>query len=143
MDPRPINDRQTIAEALAKGVRIAIVGLSPKPHRDSHRVGRYLVDHGYDIVPVRPKADKVLGRKAYLDLKSVKGRIDVVDVFLNPDNIGPVVDQAIEVGAKVLWLQLGVVNGEAAERARHAGLHVVMDRCIKVEHARWLRSSAG
>ena len=132
---RPINDPQTIQEALAEGSRIAIVGLSPKPHRDSHKVGQYLIDHGYDIVPVRPKADEVLGRKCYESVTDIGENVDVVDVFLNPESVGPVVDAAIAKGAKILWLQLGVVNQAEAEKARQAGLHVVMDRCIKIEHA--------
>ncbi|MCB2200357.1 CoA-binding protein [bacterium] len=131
---RPINDPKTIREALNPDSRIAIVGLSPKPHRDSHKVGQYLIDHGYEIVPVRPKADEVLGRKAYESITDIEGEVDVVDVFLNPDSVGPVVDAAIEKGAKIIWFQLGVVNEEAAEKARQAGLHVVMDRCIKIEH---------
>lgn len=131
---RPINDPQTIQEALHPDSRIAIVGLSPKPHRDSHKVGQYLIDHGYDIVPVRPKADEVLGRRCYESVTDIEGDVDVVDVFLNPDSVGPVVDAAIEKGAKIIWFQLGVVNEEAAEKARQAGLHVVMDRCIKIEH---------
>ena len=131
---RPINDPQTIREALESNSRIAIVGLSPKPHRDSHKVGQYLLDHGYDIVPVRPHADEVLGLKCYGSVTEIEGDVDVVDVFLNPDSVGPVVDAAIEKGAKIIWFQLGVVNEDAAEKARQAGLHVVMDRCIKIEH---------
>lgn len=136
MNERPINDPNTIEEILDTGGRIAIVGLSPKQHRDSFRVGKYLVDRGYEVVPVHPKAEQVLGRKVRRSLSEIDGPVEVVDLFLNPDRVGPVVDEAIEIGAKYLWLQLGVVNEPAAEKARAAGLGVVMDRCIKIEHQR-------
>ncbi len=136
MANRPINDPRTIEEVLNTKDRIAVVGLSPKPERDSYKVGEYLIEHGFDIVPVRPKAEEVLGRKNYESLKDIPGGVEVVDVFLNPANIGPVVEAAIETGAKYLWLQLGVVNREEAEKAREAGLNVVMDRCMKREHQR-------
>lgn len=134
MAARPINDPQTIQEVLDTEGRIAVVGLSPKPHRDSHKVGQYLIDHGYEIIPIRPKADEVLGRKCYESVTEIEGPVEIVDVFLNPDHVGPIVDDAIEKGAKYIWFQLGVVNEDAAEKAREAGLNVVMDRCIKVEH---------
>jgi len=133
---RDINDSRTIQEALAVGNRIAIVGLSPKEDRDSHKVAKYLLHHGYEIVPVRPKADEILGRKVYERLSDIEGEVDVVDLFLNPERVLPVVEEAISIGAKILWMQLGVVNEEAAQMARDAGLHVVMDRCIKIEHER-------
>ncbi len=133
---RPVNDPQTIEEILDTKGPIAIVGLSPKPHRDSHRVGQYLIDHGYEIIPVRPGADEVLERKAYGSLLEIEGDVEVVDVFLNPERLLPIVEQAIRKGVKYLWLQLGVVNDEVAELAREAGIHVVMDRCIKIEHGR-------
>jgi uncharacterized protein len=134
MSIRDINDPKTISEVLATKGKIAIVGLSPKEDRDSHKVGKYLQAHGYGIIPVRPKATEILGEKVYPDLKSIDGPVEVVDLFLNPERVGPVVDQAIEIGAKYVWFQLGVINEEVAEKARQAGLHVVMDLCIKKEH---------
>ncbi|HEX04276.1 MAG TPA: CoA-binding protein [Bacteroidetes bacterium] len=121
--------------------RIAIVGLSPKEHRDSHKVAKYLIEHGHDVVPVHPKATEILGRKCYPNLKSVEGPIEVVDVFLNPDRVTNVAEEAVEIGAKYFWLQLGVINDDAAELVRQAGLSVVMDRCIKIEHERISRGS--
>ena len=122
---------------LLKQVRtIAMVGLSPRPERDSYRVAKYLQDHGYRVVPVNPTADEVLGEKSYPSLGQVPGPVDVVNVFRRPEEVPPIVDQALAKGAPVLWLQLTVVNEEAAARAKDAGLTVVMDRCIKVEHSR-------
>ncbi len=115
---------------------IAMVGLSPRPERDSNHVAQYLIDHGYRVIPVNPTADEILGQKSYAGLDQVPGPVDVVDVFRRPEEVGPIADQAVAMGAKALWLQLTVVNEPAAERARSAGLQVVMDRCIKVEHAR-------
>ncbi len=134
MSIRDINDPKTISEILSTKGKIAIVGLSPKTERDSYKVGKYLQSHGFGITPVRPKATEILGEKVYPDLKSIDGPIEIVDLFLNPERVGPVVDQAIEIGAKYVWFQLGVINKEVAEKARLAGLHVVMDLCIKKEH---------
>jgi len=136
MEKRPINDPAVIEEIINTKGKIAIVGLSPKAHRDSNKVGQYLLDHGYDIIPVRPKLDEVLGKKVYPDLESIPEPVEVVDFFLNPERVGPIVDKAIEIGAKYVWFQLGVVNEEAAKKAQDAGLGVVMDKCIKIEHTR-------
>lgn len=123
--------------SLLQGAKtIAMVGLSPRAERDSHRVAQYLMDHGYRVIPVNPTADEILGQKSYPSLDQVPGPVDVVDVFRRPEEVGPIADQAVAMGAKALWMQLTVVNEAAAERARAAGLQVVMDRCIKVEHAR-------
>lgn len=111
-----------------------MVGLSPKPHRDSHEVARYLKDNGYRIIPVYPRAESILGEKAYPDLKSIPEEVDVVDIFRKSQDVPPVVEEAIEIGAKAVWMELGIVNEEAAARAREAGLGVVMDRCMLVEH---------
>lgn len=122
---------------LLQSVRtIAMVGLSPRPERDSYHVAAYLKDHGYRIIPVNPTVNEVLGEKSYPSLDQVPEPIDVVDVFRRPEEVGPIADQAIAKGARALWLQLTVVNKEAADRARQAGVQVVMDRCIKVEHGR-------
>ena len=124
----------TVRDILEKSKVIAVVGLSPKPERDSHEVAKYLQDQGYRIVPVNPRADTILGEKSYPDLASIPGKVDVVDIFRRSDDVPPVVDQAIDIGAKAVWMQLGIVNEGAAAKAREAGLGVVMDRCMLVEH---------
>ena len=124
----------TARDILEKSKVIAVVGLSPKPERDSHEVAKYLQDQGYRIVPVNPRADTILGEKSYPDLASIPEKVDVVDIFRRSDDVPPVVDQAIAIGAKAVWMQLGIVNEDAAAKAREAGLGVVMDRCMLVEH---------
>ncbi|HEX3628853.1 MAG TPA: CoA-binding protein [Candidatus Dormibacteraeota bacterium] len=114
---------------------IAVVGLSPDPRRPSHGVARYLQRAGYRIIPVNPNIDKVMGEVAYSSLREVPEPIDVVDVFRRSAFVGPVVDEAIAVNARALWLQDGVVDEAAAQRARTAGLDVVMDDCIMRRHA--------
>ena len=116
-----------VEEQLTKSKTIAVVGLSPNPERDSYRVAKYLQEVGYRIIPVNPSVEEVLGEKSYPDLKSVPEPIDMVDIFRRSELVPPVVDEAIEVGAKYIWMQDGVVNEEAAERARAAGIPVIMD----------------
>lgn len=125
-----------VRSLLASRPRIAMVGASDKPDRDSNRVFRYLLDHGYDVVPVTPVAPVVCGRQSVPDLKTAaaSGPLDIVDIFRAPDQVGPIVDDAIALGAKSIWFQLGVVNGPAIDKAVAAGLDVVVDRCIKIEH---------
>jgi len=115
---------------------IAVVGLSPKAHRDSFRVSKYMQDHGFRIVPINPNAPEVLGEKAYASLTEAAQhvRIDMVNCFRNAEDIPPIASEAIAIGAKSLWLQLGVVNDRAAQQATDAGLVVVQDRCLMVEH---------
>ena len=125
---------KTVRDIFEKSKVIAVVGLSPKPERDSHEVAKYLQDQGYRIVPVNPRADTILGEKSYPDLASIPEKVDVVDIFRRSDDVPPVVDQAIDIGAKAVWMQLGIVNEDAAAKAREAGLGVVMDRCMLVEH---------
>ena len=124
----------TVRDILENSKVIAVVGLSPKPHRDSHEVAKYLQGQGYRIVPVYPRADTILGEKVYPDLASIPEKVDVVDIFRRSEDVPPVVEQAIDIGAKAVWMQLGIVNEEAAAKAREAGLGVVMDRCMLVEH---------
>jgi predicted CoA-binding protein len=119
--------------------RIAIVGLSPNPDRPSYSVAVYLARHGYDITPVNPKESEILGRKCYPSLKDVPPPIEIVDIFRAPEAIPAIVAEAIECGAKAIWMQLGLIDEEAAQRARDAGLKVVMNRCTQVEHARMRR----
>lgn len=126
----------TINELLRKARTIAIVGCSLKPERDSHRVAAYLQGAGYRVIPVNPVAEEILGEKVYPDLASIPDEIeiDIVDVFRRPEHIPAVVDAVLERGAGALWLQLGCADPESEDRARNAGLEVVSDRCIKVEH---------
>ncbi len=115
---------------------IAVVGLSPKEHRDSFRVAKYLQDLGYRIVPVNPNAREVLGETAYERLEDVPYPIDIVDVFRRPDAVEEIARGAVAVGARAIWFQIGVVNESAAAMASDAGLDVVMDRCLMVDHGR-------
>jgi predicted CoA-binding protein len=115
---------------------VAVVGLSSNEERPSNSVAAYLKEHGYRIIPVNPGESEVLGEKSYPDLRSVPEPVEVVQVFRRPEDVPEIVEQAIEIGAKVVWMQEGVVNEEAARRAREAGLTVVMDRCMRTEHRR-------
>lgn len=117
--------------------RIAMVGLSSNPFRPSHFAAIYMRSEGYEVTPVNPREDQVLGLRSYASLRDVPRPIEIVDIFREPAAISDIVDEAIAVGAKVVWMQLGLVHEEAAERARQAGLEVVMDRCVKIEHARF------
>jgi len=130
----PVEDDKTLERILREAKTIAVVGASPKPWRDSGSIAQFLIDKGYTVVPVNPKYPEVLGRKCYPDLKSIGTKIDIVDVFRRPEEALSVVEEAIAVGAKTVWMQFGVINEEAAKRAEEAGLHVIMDRCIAVEH---------
>jgi predicted CoA-binding protein len=137
MPVREINSPDLIQDALETKAPVVVVGLSPKPHRDSHKVALYLQDNGYDVLGVHPRGEDVGSIEVSTSLDAWKNKgVEIVDVFLSPDKLDPIVDGAIEIGAKYLWLQLGVVNEEAAEKARAAGLEVIMDRCIKIEHGR-------
>jgi predicted CoA-binding protein len=127
-----------IGDLLRRYRRVAVVGLSNKPDRPSHGVAAYLKRVGYDIVPVNPTIEAALGLPAVPSVRDVTPPAEIVDVFRRPEDVPSVVDDAIAAGAKVLWLQLGIVNEPAAEKARAAGLTVVQDRCLKVEHARLL-----
>ena len=123
-----------IFDILTKYKTIAVVGLSSNPTRPSHGVTEYMQSSGYHIVPVNPNETDVLGEPSYASLDEVPQKIEIVDVFRRPEEVPPVVDAAIRVGAKVVWMQLGVANEAAAERARAAGITVVMDACMFVEH---------
>jgi len=126
--------------ALLQGAkRVAVVGLSDKPHRDSYHVAEYLLRHGYEVVPVNPAVAEVFGIRAYKSLADIEGHIDIVDVFRQSDAVPAIAEEAIRMGAGALWLQLGVVHEQAASEASAAGLVVVQDLCIKVEHARLVR----
>lgn len=131
-------DEARLRRILTEHRRIAVVGLSPRPARPSHGVGRYLIAAGYQVLPVNPRHREVLGLAAVPDLATAAaaGPLEIVDIFRRVDAIGEVVDTAIAHGARVVWMQLGLIDEAAATRARTAGLEVVMDRCIKVEHSR-------
>ena len=113
---------------------IAIVGLSPKESRPSNQVARYLIEAGYNVIPVNPGQGEILGRKCYPDLGSIPEPIEIVDIFRRSEDIPPIVSSAIKIRAKVVWMQLGIVNDDAAAEATKAGLSVIMNRCIKVDH---------
>ncbi len=117
--------------------RIAMVGLSSNPFRPSHFAAIYMLAEGYDVTPVNPQEKEVLGRRSYASLREVPGPLQIVDIFRDRAAVPGIVEEAIAAGAKVIWMQLGVIHEEAAERARKAGLEVVMDHCVKIEHARF------
>ncbi len=129
----------TIPEILKSTHTIAVVGLSNNPMRPSNGVGEYLVRAGYRVIPVNPNEAEVLGEKSYARLEDVPEKIDMVDVFRRPEFVPDIVESAIRVGAKTVWMQEEVIHEAAAERARAAGLDVVMDKCILKEHRRMLR----
>ncbi len=122
------------AEVLKSSRVVAVVGLSPKPDRPSYRVASYLKEKGYRIIPVNPQEGKILEEPSYPNLSSIPEPVDVVDIFRRSEEVPAIVEAAIKVGAKVVWMQEGVINEAAAARAREAGLKVVMDRCMLKEH---------
>ena len=120
---------------------IAVVGLSPKPERPSNQVARYMLETGYQIIPVNPGHHQILNQTCYPDLLSVPGNIDIVNIFRRSDQVMPIVQDAITKEAKVIWMQEGIVNEEAAKLARDQGLFVIMDRCIKIDHKQFVNRS--
>ena len=131
-----IDDVAGLRRVLQDNRVIAVVGLSPNWNRPSYFAAKYMLEHGYTVIPVNPGATEILGQKCYPDLAAIPVRVDLVDVFRKPEDAGPIADEAIRIGAKCLWLQLGVIHREAADKAVAAGLDVVMDRCVKIEYAR-------
>ncbi|MBI1422395.1 MAG: CoA-binding protein [Gammaproteobacteria bacterium] len=129
---------EQIITLLQQCQRIAVVGLSPKSNRPSHAVARAMQSFGYTIVPVRPAVDSVLGEPAYPDLYAVPGKIDLVDVFRAPEHVDPIVDACIDLHVPALWLQDGVINVAAAQRAQEHGIMVVMDRCIYRDYKQFM-----
>ena len=127
---------EKIASIFKQYRTIAVVGLSEDPGRPSHQVAAYLQSHGYRIIPVNPQCQEVLGEKCYASLKDIPEPVEVVDIFRKAEAIPGIVEEAIAVGAKVIWMQLGLEHPQAAAQAQAAGLQVVMDRCMKIEHAR-------
>lgn len=137
-DVSRFQDPTTIQRVLLGARTIAIVGLSSNPLRASHFVGYYLKRHGYQVIPVNPRETEVLGEKSHESLLDVPVPVDVVDVFRAPSALPGIAEEAVKIGAKTLWCQFGVINEEGARIAAEGGLDVVMDRCIKVEHARYI-----
>jgi predicted CoA-binding protein len=123
-----------IRRILEDSKTIAVVGLSPKPQRPSHLVARYLLAAGYTIIPVNPGQDIILGLPCYPNLRAIPMPVDLVDIFRRPEAVLPVVEEAIAIGSRFIWMQEGIVNDEAAAKAEAAGLEVIMDRCTMVDH---------
>jgi uncharacterized protein len=129
---------EQIADLLRGSKNIAVVGLSEDVTKPSYEVSAYIQSQGYEVIPVNPNADVVLGRRAHASLNEVEGPVDIVDVFRRSHEVAGIVDQAIAIKAKAIWTQLGIVDEEAARKAQDAGLSVIMDKCLKVEHFRLL-----
>lgn len=131
-----MNDDNEMKEILLSARTIAIVGVSSNPEKDSYWIASYLKEMGYRIIPVNPTAEEILGEKVYPSLSEIPDKVDIVQVFRKPEDIPPVVEEAIKIGAKVVWMQEGISHEEAAQKARAAGLQVVMDACMRVTHRR-------
>jgi uncharacterized protein len=126
----------TLRRILRECRTVAVVGLSPEWHRPSHFAAKYLQQHGYRIIPVNPRSAEILGERCYASLLEIPERVDMVDVFRRTADVLPIAQQAVQIKARCLWQQIGVINLEADKLARDAGLDSVMDRCVKIEHAR-------
>jgi len=131
-----MTDLVTLRRILSTHKRVAMVGLSADWWRPSFFAAKYLLEHGFKVIPVNPKYEEILDQKCYPDLKSIPTPVDIVDLFQKTERVPPFVDEAIEIGAKVVWMQLGIINQQAAQKALDAGLEVIMDRCMKIEYAR-------
>jgi predicted CoA-binding protein len=129
-------DINTLRRILKQARTIAVVGLSANWWRPSYFAAKYMLEHGYRVIPVNPAYPEVLGEKCYASLRDIPEKVDIVDCFRKSEEIPAIAADAVAIGAKVLWMQLGVINHDAAATARAAGLDVVMDRCVKIEHAR-------
>ena len=130
-----------VEEILKESKTIAVVGLSPREERNSNRVTRYMIEAGYQIIPVNPACDQILGLKSYPSLSEIPVKIDIVDIFRKLDAVPGIVDEAISTEAKTIWMQENIVHNGAAKAAKEAGLKVVMNKCIMVEHKSWLSSN--
>jgi predicted CoA-binding protein len=125
-----------IRALLATRQTVAVVGCSPNPERDSHRIAKLLQSRGHRVIPVNPGAQSILGETCYASLRDIPERVDMVDIFRRSEEVAPIVDEAIEIGARIVWMQLGVIDAQAATTAQAAGLTVVMDRCPAIEYRR-------
>ena len=135
-----MNNDKEMKEILLSIKTIASVGISSNPEKESYEVVAYLKNQGYRIIPVNPTATEILGEKTYPSLSDIPDKVDVVQVFRKPEDVPPVVEEAIKIGAKVVWMQAGIVNEDAAQKAREAGLQVVMDACMRATHRRLIGS---
>ena len=133
-DSNPVSEE--IKQILKSTNTIAIVGLSDNPNRDSYKVAAYLMEKGYRVIPVNPAKKEILGHKCFPNLKSLPEKVDIVDIFRKVEFIPDIVEETISIGAKTVWMQLGLAHNESAQKARNAGLFVVQSQCIKVEHAK-------
>ena len=129
-------DIPTLRRILRSARTLAVVGLSAEWHRPSFFAAKYMQEHGYRIIPVNPRYPEILGERCHASLETIEEPVDIVDVFRKTEDVLPIARQAIAIGAKCLWLQIGVIDEASAAKARRAGLDVVMDRCVKIEHAR-------
>ena len=136
MNSTAVDDINSLRRILKDNRVLAIVGLSASWHRPSYFAAKYMLEHGYRVIPVNPQYTEVLGQKCYASLRDITEKVDLVDVFRKTADVMPVAEDAITIGARVLWQQLGVNNQEAAARARAAGMETVLDRCVKIEHGR-------
>jgi predicted CoA-binding protein len=136
MNLQPADDINSLRRILKESRVLAVVGLSANWHRPSYFAAKYMLEHGYRVIPVNPQYQEVLGQKCYASLRDIPEKVDLVDVFRKSADVLPIAEDAIAIGARVLWQQLGVRNEEAAARARAAGLDIVIDRCVKIEHGR-------
>ena len=130
-----LNPHVEVEQLLRCAKTIAMVGLSPKENRPSNMVGRYLLSVGYTIFPVNPGHTEILGQPCYAQLSTIPAAIDIVDIFRRSEDVLPIVEEAVKLGVGAIWMQLGIINLEAAEFARRNGLAVIMDRCIKIDHS--------
>ena len=119
---------------------VAMVGVSANPDRPSNKVFQYLIENGYNVIPVNPTIDEVMGKKCYANLSAIPEKVEVVDIFRRSEDIPPIVDEAIKIGAKAVWMQEGIINNAAAKKAESAGLLVVMDKCMRKEHVRLIEN---
>lgn len=136
-----ITEAAEIRDILENARTIAILGLSPRPERESNEVARYLKDQGYRIIPVRPGQKEILGERAYATIDDIQEKVDIVDVFRNPSQIVPHAHEAIRVLPRIFWMQLGIENQEAASLLTDAGIDVVMNKCMKIEHGRLFKKN--
>ncbi|MFC1934930.1 CoA-binding protein [Chloroflexota bacterium] len=132
----------SVEKILNECYTIAVVGISSSADKPSHIVASYLAEHGYKVIPVNPNVSKILGKTSYPNLSSIPDKVDVVDIFRRSEDVEPIIEEAIEIGAKAVWMQEGIINEEAAVMARDAGLMVVTDRCMKKEHTRLTEAKA-
>jgi predicted CoA-binding protein len=134
------DDPEAIRRVLIGSKTIAVVGCSPKPDRDSHQIAKWLIEKGYDVIPVNPGAAEIFGRKCYPDVKSLPAKPDIVNVFRASDAVPPIADESIALKADCLWLQSGIAHDDAAKKASDAGLYVIQDRCIRTLHTILVRA---